>query len=85
MAPGILNFGQDGSERLGSCPGNFTSGKKAPGTHYVRESVDPRAALHVSKMQNSHTCHDFSSYFHSIIIVAIVVIIIKGLGRMNLF
>jgi hypothetical protein len=83
MAPGILNFGQDGSERLGSCPSNFTSGKKAPGIHYVGDSVDPRAALHVSKKQNSHRCQDSSSYFHSII--TIIVIIIKGLGRMNLF
>jgi hypothetical protein len=47
MALGILNFGHDGSKRLGSCSSYFTSGKRAPVTHYVGDSVDPRVGLHV--------------------------------------
>jgi hypothetical protein len=34
-----------GGKRSASCPGCFTPGKRAPGTHWIEEWVGPRASL----------------------------------------
>jgi hypothetical protein len=35
----------DGAEWSASCPGRFTPGERAPGTHWIEGWVDPRGGL----------------------------------------
>jgi hypothetical protein len=41
----FLTSALSGGEWSTSRPGRFTSGEKAPGTHWIGEWVDPRAGL----------------------------------------
>jgi hypothetical protein len=45
MAPPFLASVVDGGEWSASRPGLFTSGERAPGTHYIGGWVGPRAGL----------------------------------------
>jgi hypothetical protein len=45
MAPPFFSLAPDGGEWSASLPGGYTPGERAPDTHCVGGSVDPRASL----------------------------------------